>query len=302
MGGHCEQSVGTIAQLSRYPVKSMVGEVCTRLEVTARGIVGDRGWAVLDEATGKVASAKQPKFWRSLLGCRARTLDGEELGVEGGVEITLPNGTIRRAGEPELDDLLSTLTGRPVRLSATPPPKAHLDRSHPEAVLAAGLDADVASDILEIGASAPPATFFDYSAIHLITTATLDALSAMMPGGAIEPERYRANVVLRSPTGMSSFPENEWIGGHVRIGAAVELRVVLQTPRCAIPTLAHGRLPPRPEALRAAADLNRLELPGFGSQACAGIYAEVVSEGIVSVGDHVVFVPNNGTSGSGRGL
>ncbi len=269
--------VGTVTMLRRYPTKSMLGEARAALTVTARGIVGDRAWAVLDGETGKVASAKRPKLWRGLLGCAARTLDEGD----GAVEIKLPDGTTRRAGDPDLDGRLSVLTGRAVRLASAPPAGAELDRSHPEEVLAKGLDADVASDILKLGGGAPSGTSFDYAPLHLITSATLDAISAVLPDGAIETVRYRPNVVIRSPSGASGFVENDWVGATIRIGAAMALRVILQTPRCAIPTLSHGALPPRPGALRVTADYNRVEIPGFGNQPCAGVYAEVLHEGTV---------------------
>jgi uncharacterized protein YcbX len=287
-----ERAVGTVAALHRYPVKSMLGETPDALAVTARGIAGDRAWAVLDEGTGKVASAKRAKLWRGLLACAGRSLGAA--GQAGGtaIEIRLPDGTTHCAGDPALNDLLSALTGRRVRLASVPPEGAELDRAHPEAVLAEGLDADVASDILKLGAAAPPGTFFDYAPIHLMTSTTLDGLSAGLAGEPpIEEIRYRANVLIRSTDGLPGFPENGWVGGTVRIGAAVALRVILQTPRCAVPVLAHGDLPPRPGALRAAVERNRVEIPGFGNQPCAGAYAEVLQEGMIQIGDPVTFTP-----------
>ena len=38
-----------VSQLFRYPVKSMMGESLTSLQIGARGAVGDRVWAVRDE-------------------------------------------------------------------------------------------------------------------------------------------------------------------------------------------------------------------------------------------------------------
>ncbi|MBV8614412.1 MAG: MOSC domain-containing protein [Acetobacteraceae bacterium] len=288
-----EYIAGTVAMLRRYPVKSMLGETCRALVATARGLAGDRAWAVLDGTTGKVASAKRPKLWGGLLACAARTLDEESQSSSAGVpvEITLPDGTKHRAGDPDLDRRLSTLIGRAVQLASVPPDEAELDRSHPEALLAEGLDEDVASDILKLGAGAPPGTFFDYAPLHLVTTATLNGLSAALSDGAVEPARYRANIVIRSPASTPDFPENRWVGGTVRIGDTTVLRIILQTPRCAIPMLAHGRLPPRPGVVRAAAERNRIEIPGFGNQPCAGAYAEVLREGTVREGDPVVFSP-----------
>jgi uncharacterized protein YcbX len=40
--------------LWRYPVKSMMGEELNSSEVTDRGLLGDRQFAVVDRATGKV--------------------------------------------------------------------------------------------------------------------------------------------------------------------------------------------------------------------------------------------------------
>ena len=52
---------GSVVGLWRYPVKSMMGEEVNAAEVTERGLVGDRQFAVVDAATGKVAGAKNPR-------------------------------------------------------------------------------------------------------------------------------------------------------------------------------------------------------------------------------------------------
>jgi len=246
---------------------------------------GPRVWALLDKGTGQVASAKRAKLWRGLLSCTART-EGS-----GAVEIHLHDGTTRPAGDPALDGMLSSLTGRPVRLTQTPPSDAEIVRSHPEAQITEGLDVDVAYDVLKLGGAVPAVTFLDYAPLHLITTATLDGLADDQPSGTANRARYRPNVVIRSPDGTAWFPENAWLGGTVRIGDAVTLRIVLQTPRCAIPSLAHGALPSQPQALRVAAARNRLDVPGFGYQPCAGVYAEVITHGVIQAGAPVTFVP-----------
>jgi MOSC domain-containing protein YiiM len=51
--------------------------------------------------------------------------------------------------------------------------------------------------------------------------------------------------------------------------------------------LAHGRLTRDPDAVRVLVDHNRQPLRGFGTPACAGIYAEVLRPGQVRVGDPV---------------
>ena len=64
--------VGSVGALWRYPVKSMMGERLERAGVTERGILGDRAYALVDESTGNVGSAKNPTKWGALLTCKAR--------------------------------------------------------------------------------------------------------------------------------------------------------------------------------------------------------------------------------------
>ncbi len=60
--------LGSVVALWRYPVKSMMGEELNASEVTPRGLLGDRAYAIVDGADGKVASAKNPRKWPQLRG------------------------------------------------------------------------------------------------------------------------------------------------------------------------------------------------------------------------------------------
>jgi uncharacterized protein YcbX len=62
---------GSVVALWRYPVKSMLGEELNASAVTQRGMLGDRAYALVDRADGKVASAKNPRKWPQLFDCRA---------------------------------------------------------------------------------------------------------------------------------------------------------------------------------------------------------------------------------------
>lgn len=53
---------GTVAALNRYPIKSLLGESLEACEVSERGLDGDRTHGLIDEETGKVASAKAPRL------------------------------------------------------------------------------------------------------------------------------------------------------------------------------------------------------------------------------------------------
>ena len=50
--------VGSVVALWRYPVKSMMGEELNSCEVTDRGLLGDRRFAVVDRSTGKVGGRR----------------------------------------------------------------------------------------------------------------------------------------------------------------------------------------------------------------------------------------------------
>lgn len=62
--------LGSVVSLWRYPVKSMMGEELNAAEVTERGLLGDRAYALIDPPTGKVGSAKNPRK-EKLFDCRA---------------------------------------------------------------------------------------------------------------------------------------------------------------------------------------------------------------------------------------
>ena len=200
--------------------------------------------------------------------------------------ITLPSGKTVSSADPGVDQILSEVLDQPVTLTGTPPPGATLDRALPEAVLRDGIKAEVPATLIELGAAAPPGTFVDFAPLHLLTTATLDRIAELSPYRRVRLERYRPNVVIR--TDADGFTENDWLGRDLRVGEDLVLRVIARTPRCAIPTLAHGDLPRDTEALRVVARHNRIRpLPDADPEPCAGVYAQVLHPGRIAAGDPV---------------
>jgi uncharacterized protein YcbX len=268
--------LGTVAVLRRYPVKSMLGESLRACDVTGRGVAGDRVLALVHRETGKVASAKNPRLWRDML--RLSAASGQD------VKIAFPDGTAMASTDPGIHGALSEFLGHPVTLTATPPRDATFDRADPEQVLRDGIEASVPVEIGQLGGASPEGTFFDYAPLHLLTSSTLDRIAGLSPRGSVELERYRPNVVIR--TAVPGFAENDWAGRDLRIGSDLTIRIMIRTPRCAIPTLAHGDLPRDVAALRVPAAHNRISpLGDWGVQPCAGVYAQVLHPGRVQVGD-----------------
>ena len=113
---HESLKIGTVAALHRYPVKSMLGEEINSTRVGTKGLEGDRVFAIADAETGKIASAKNPSKWPSLLDFRAAFA-----GVlpNGGplppVWVVLPDGNTLSTDDADIDTRLAATLERPVR-------------------------------------------------------------------------------------------------------------------------------------------------------------------------------------------
>jgi uncharacterized protein len=276
-------ALGTVVSLWRYPVKSMLGEELTAAEVTARGLLGDRAYALVDRADGKVASAKNPRKWPRLFDCRAAFVAPPGPGAEvPPVRITLPDGTVVTSEQGDRDRVLSRALGREVTLDAVERGQREVVEStfpNPWTPTAEeywpdmeGLDyRDTVTDF-----ELPAGTFFDAAVVHLLTTATLDRLRELYPRGRFEVRRFRPNVVVAPADGAPDFVEDAWIGRTLAIGETVRLSVTGPCPRCVMTTLPQADLPSDPGILRAAAQHHRANV---------GVYAAVVRGGTVRRGD-----------------
>ncbi len=267
-----EDAVGSVVSLWRYPIKSMIGEELNASEVSERGLLGDRVYALVDPSNGKVASAKNPRKWPKLFDFRAAFIEppgtGEKLPP---VRITLPDGTTIASEQKNLNQILSGVLGREVTLATTAPKAPSLEEYWPDIE---GLTyREAVTD-----ESMPSGTFFDLAVIHVLTTATIDRLRELYPQGRFEVRRFRPNIVVEVAAGEKGFVENAWIGRTLAIGDEVRLRIASPCPRCVMTTLPQGDLPQDYGILRAAAQHN---------QANVGVYAAVLRGGTIRRGDPV---------------
>jgi uncharacterized protein YcbX len=290
----------TVAQLWRFPVKSMGGHQVEQVRIDRRGVHADRLWAVRDVENAVTASARRLPV---LLGCTARyvTEPGDDAGPGNvpGVVITLPDGRELASDDPAVHQALSELAGREMRLTALPP----LDDTSQHKMTVSGSltnyspaqvrrdfglgDAEELPDtsvfttrqIITLARySTPPGTFVDLSPVHLMSTASLRDLS---DGEPYSVRRFRPNVLVDVAAPDREFPESGWVGGELGIGTA-GLRVTNPTIRCVVPT--------RPQA---DLELDRALTRRLAERTdrFLGVYADVTRPGLLRVGDDVVVRP-----------
>jgi uncharacterized protein len=288
MAGLAEESLGSVVSLWRYPVKSMMGEELNAAQLSDRGIVGDRAYALVDSSNGKVASAKNPRKWPRMFDFRAAFVETPRLGaVMPSVRITLPDGTMVTSDEPDLHNSLSNVLGREVTLAAAERGERDTVESSLSTPWASqaeeywpdmdGLDyQDTVTDF-----DLPAGTFFDCAVIHMLTTATIDRLRELYPQGRFEVRRFRPNIVVETSDDVQDFVEDAWIGRTARVGDRVLLKVTGPCPRCVMTTLAQGDLPKDSGILRAAAQHHAVNV---------GVYASVSHGGLVRRGDAIRLV------------
>lgn len=274
-----------IDALYRYPVKSMLGEQIDATVVGERGLLGDRAYALIDQETGKVASAKNPRRWGALLGCRAEfveePLSGSELPP---IHITFPDGTTIQSDDPNANESLSRVVGRAVRLETQAPEGAVMEQYRPPVDGISDPQADTVTD--EVVAVVASGTFFDAAPLHVVTTSTLARLAELAPASEFPAQRFRPNVVVEVD-GAHGFVENDWVSRSVSLGPDVSASVFLAAPRCVMTTLGQPDLARDPGVLQAVARHNRFDIPGLGPSSCVGVYALVTTGGTARVGDPV---------------
>lgn len=108
-------TIGVVADLWRYPVKSFGGERVRRAFLGPFGLLGDRRYAVADaERPDEVMSARRAS---ALLGFRARYLDGEPAEA---VEVATPSGLSLGTDDPDLWSEVGRALGRPISIEQSP--------------------------------------------------------------------------------------------------------------------------------------------------------------------------------------
>lgn len=280
-----EQVIGTVEELWRFPVKSMLGERLQSVAATPAGLIGDRAWALRDLRTGNIVSAKK---WAKMFEFSA-SYEAQPGSEPGRVRIELPDQTSLYADDPWASRAISEVLGFEVRLEQA----SALDNARVEA----DIDTDTIFGDLPVGAiytqlkpgqnipssfGLPRGTFFDAAVIHIVSSASLERLRQLQGGGAVmSPRRFRPNVFIRTADGLNGFVEDEWLGGPTLTIGDLRVDKIKPTLRCVMTTHAQPDLPRDLSVLRTAAQHHTAHL---------GVTGRIVNQAKLEVGQRVTLI------------
>ena len=294
--------IGRVAELWRYPVKSLGGERVEHIDIGPRGVVGDRLWAVRDLERDVTASARRVP---GLLTATARYVGPLPPDAGPGnvpeVAITFPDGSELSSSDSAVNAKLSEVAGREVRLTALPPAEDtslhRLSKHERENMSIAALRSDFGlgeeegfpdvsmyriADLATLSRySTPPGTFVDLAPVHVLSTRSLATIGADVAGDPLDVRRFRPNVLITLDDPTDGLPESHWTGGDLTVGGAV-LEVTMPTIRCVVPSRAQPGLEVDRRITKAVANRAQRRL---------GSNCWVKSGGSVAIGDAVALRP-----------
>ena len=231
-----------VSELWRYPVKSLQGEQVDSAAVTDEGLEGDRRFAIYDLETGLGLTARRVP---ELLFASARFRS------DGGVDITLPDGSLARD-----DAALSAWLGRRVALRSL---DAEVARRYENPVV--DFERDTERDWAPFEGAQGPFHDSPEARLSLVSTATI---------GDWDRRRFRSNVLL------DGGGEDALVGSRVRLGDA-EIEVGMRIERCVMTV--------RPQPGGIERDLGVLRTIARERDSRLAVGAVVTKAGRVAVGD-----------------
>lgn len=234
-----EPIVGRVAQLYRYPVKSMAGEAVATAKVRFSGIEGDRRYAFVRADGSKALQIDFPWF----TGREYPALVAYQALYDAGtadITVTAPDGSTHALDSDSLREALERESGKAVSL-------------------------------LRLGRGT-----YDGAPLSLLSTRSVDTVAQAAALSDRDARRYRPNLLLELADGAH---EDDWVGKALTVGSGgAVIWVTRPDPRCMMINLdpATGQQTPAVLKYVATARANML-----------GVYATVLREGIVNVGDEL---------------
>ena len=243
-------NLGRVAEIWRYPVNGLQGEKLAESRVLSTGISGDHLYVLRDVKSNRVLDPKSHPFsWGESLGhptmleLGAR-LSGEPDG-EHEVRIGTPEAEICTTKDPNASRLVGESLGGEVELVRYP---------------------RIVESWVRSGRT-----------LHLLTTASLEAMSRAYPGRDFGVRRFRPNIVVATQPDLEGYVEDGWVGRELDLGS-LRLRVEKPNVRCKVTTMR------QPGIVEDALILQTIQSV-HGSN--LGVMCTALSEGVLRVGDPV---------------
>jgi MOSC domain-containing protein len=247
-----------IAQLWRYPVKSLLGERLPTLRMVGDGVDGDRMWGIQDRSDGRILTARrEPR----LLFASSRVAAHRDLPV-----ITLPDGQELTGPGPATDAALSTWLAKPVTLVAATESDAARAEYFSDAT-------DDASQAIEW--TMPKGRFVDAFPVLVITTAGLRGSAGAHSSGTWDVRRFRPNILIE--VDGEGWLEDAWAERRLSVGSAQ----LVPRRRCIRCTMVNRAQPGLERDVNIYKTLHRTH------RGEAGMWTQVVQPGVISEGDPV---------------
>jgi uncharacterized protein len=246
----------TVSQLAIAPVKSMRLQHSTEIQLSHRGVTGDREFLIVDDAGKLLLTARNP----GLLRIEPRWDPARNV-----LALRFPDGSVvQDAPQPGTAAVTRMYDGREIPGRVVPGPlSAALSGYLGRAVYLFKRAAD------HLGADDCPMT--------LMSEGSLQALATEFSGTAPDPRRFRMTITV---TGADPWAEHSWSGQPVTIGD-VALRVLEPVPRCVVTTRNPESGATDARILHALARLRGKNDITFG------VWCEIIQPGRIQVGDLV---------------
>lgn len=257
--------IGTVDSLWRYPVKSMRGEEMEEMFVGYGGVYGDRLYAFTTSANPAGFPYFTGRDRRQMIRYRPRFRHPE------------------KAARPVNLDAAETHNAAPLSATAD---ELILDVETPEGSAFAITDPELIENLRggldgrhELTLHRSDRALVDCAPLSLFSVQTVATL-ANESGLSVDKRQFRANIYLDLPQ-TSAFAEEQFIGSRIRLGTKVVAVPIKRDGRCMMITLDPETAQKSPALLKTVAQEH---------DGCAGLYAAVLTAGMVRKGDAVTLM------------
>lgn len=265
----------------------MVGQTVPSVQLTELGIVGDRHWAIRDNERGGIRGAKK-------IGDLMQFVAQPIAGAPGDIHITFPTGEVVRSSDHDVNEKLSHALGHSVTLQSLPTngDLDHFRRGAPDSndmlqELRGIFGRDDNEPLPDFGVfppevvefESPPGTHHDCWPLMVMTTSAMAALAQALPQSVVDVLRFRPSVVIDNGTD-GGHVEFSWKGRVATLGTAT-IEFLDPCPRCIMITRKiNNDIPEDRSILRhVVQELDQ----------AVGVYARVVTPGVVATDDEMIF-------------